>query len=78
MIKVNINKTLYVKYKEGGGCMGCTLIKSTFFHIPFVIKTIIVSGVTITSEDYPFFINVAQNNGLCLYVENHDVKHLQI
>ena len=61
-----------IKYKEGGGWMGCTLIKNTVFHIPFII----VNYNNVIAEDRGFMISVHQNNFLCLYVENHPIIHL--
>lgn len=67
------NNILYLK---GGGGTGCTLIKSTVFHIPFSIAKIKIRSLWITGEDIGFFINIVKNNFLPLYITNHEIRHL--
>lgn len=63
-------------YLKGGGGTGCTLIKSTVFHIPFSIAKIKIRSVFVVGEDIGFFINLVKNNFLLLYIKNHEIRHL--
>ena len=65
-----------ISYCPGGGGMGCTLIKSTVFHVPFSVEKIKLNCLVIIGEDIGFFMNIVKNNYLSLYVKNHEIQHL--
>ena len=75
-ITIDCDESQEVTYEKGGGCMGCTLIKSTVFHIPFNVQSLRIKGRIVTGEDIGFFLSLVRSQFSALYVKNHKIDHL--